>query len=190
LTHGNTARFGLVPVSQLNKSTVSGKDLYNFCLRGGVFVKRRKCKHCGRSFVVTAKHPDQKYCSQNECKRARKNDWQRCKLAGDEDYRINQANSQANWVEQHPGYWKKYREKHPQYAQRNREKQRERNINRRQHPGKPMAASIAKMDAKQCRKPFISGFYELIPVTDTPFAKMAPILVRIHEAAHHPGNPV
>jgi hypothetical protein len=44
LIYGNTARLGLVCVSRLNKSTVSGKDLYSFCLRGGVFVKRRKCK--------------------------------------------------------------------------------------------------------------------------------------------------
>lgn len=149
-------------------------------------MKRRKCKHCGRSFVITARRPDQTYCSRKECQRARKNHWQRRKLANDEDYRINQASCQANWVAQHPGYWKQYREKHPEYAQRNREKQRERNqINRTQPPASTtIAPSIAKMDAKHPEKSFISGYYKLIPVADTPFANMDPIMVRIHEAVH------
>jgi hypothetical protein len=45
------------------------------------------------------------------------------------------------------------------------------------------------MDAKQRQKPLISGFYELIPLTDTPFANMAPIIVRIDEAVN-PGASV
>jgi len=153
-------------------------------------VKRRKCKHCGRSFVVTARHPDQTYCSQKGCQRARKSEWQRRKLASDEDYRINQADCWANWASQHPGYWKRYREKHPEYVQRNKEKQRERNrINRGQTPLIAITSNVAKMDANHHEKPVFSGYYKLIPVTDTPFANMDPILVRIHEAAH-PGNPL
>jgi hypothetical protein len=155
-------------------------------------VKRRKCKHCGRSFVLTSKHPDQKYCSQTECQKARKNDWQRRKLASDEDYRLNQADCQETWAAQHPGYWKQYRENHPEYTQRNREKLRDRNrINQGQSPVSPMISSVAKMDANPQEKPFISGYYKLIPVTDTPFANMDPILVRIHKMtypAHVPQN--
>ncbi len=147
-------------------------------------MKRRKCKHCGRSFILTSRHPNQKYCSQKECQRVRKTDWQRRKLAGDEDYRINQADCRANWASQHPGYWKQYREKHPEYVQRNKEKQLKRNrINRERPPLMAIASNIAKMDANHREKPFISGYYKLIPVTETPFANMAPILVRIHEAA-------
>lgn len=148
-------------------------------------MKRRKCKHCGRSFVITTRHPDQTYCTQKECQRARKNAWQRGKLAGDEDYRINQADCWAKWAEEHPQYWKRYREKHPEYVQRNREKQRERNRNNRgQPPVASIISSVAKMDADHREKPFISGYYKLIPVTDTPVANMTPILVRIQEAVH------
>ena len=148
-------------------------------------MKRRKCKHCGRLFVITTRHPEQKYCSREECQRARKNHWQRDKLASDEDYRLNQSDCHANWAEKNPGYWKQYREKHPEYVQRNREKQRERNrINRGQSPVTPMISSVAKMDANHHEKPFISGYYKLIPITDTPVANMAPILVKIHEAVH------
>lgn len=139
-------------------------------------MKRRKCNHCGRSFVVTSRHPDQTYCSRKECQRARKTDWQRRKLASDEDYRVNQAACWADWASRHPGYWKRYREKHPEYVQRNKEKQRERNRINRAKP--PLIATSSNN-----KTPFISGYYELIPVADTPCANMEPILVRIHEAA-------
>ena len=150
-------------------------------------MKRSKCRHCGRWFVVTSRHPGQKYCCRKGCQKARKNDWQRRKLASDEDYQLNQSDCRANWAEKNPGYWKQYREKHPKYVQRNREKQRERNrINRGQPPVTAMISSVAKMDANRHEKPLISGHYKLIPVTDTPFANMAPIIVKIHEAFHSP----
>ena len=57
-----------------------------------------------------------------------KNDWQRRKLASDEDYRNDQAACKTEWLKHNTGYWKQYRKKNPEYAQRNREKQRERNI--------------------------------------------------------------
>jgi len=153
-------------------------------------VKRRKCKNCNELFVITPRHPDQEYCSRKKCQRARKTQWQRRKLSSDEDYRKNQADCQERWLKKHPGYWKRYREKHPEYAQRNREKQRARNrINRRQRPARSTFQNIVKMDAKQRQKPLISGFYELIPVADTPFANMAPIIVRIDEAVN-PGASV
>ncbi len=146
-------------------------------------MKRRKCKNCNELFVITPKHPDQKYCSRKECQRARKTQWQRQKLSIDDDYRENQADCQVRWTEKNPGYWKRYREKHPEYSQRNREKQRERNrINRRQPPAKSMLPSIANMDAKHPKKPSISGYYELTPITDPPFANIDPIVVRIDEA--------
>ena len=148
-------------------------------------MKRRKCKHCGRSFVVTARHADQTYCSQKECQRARKSEWQRRKLASDKDYQLNQADCQASWAAQHPEYWKLYRAKHPEYVQRNREKQRERNrIHRGQPPVASMTSTVANMDANHQETLFISGYYKLIPVTDTPVANMAPILVRIQEAVY------
>jgi len=147
-------------------------------------MKRRKCKHCGRSFVIGARHPDQKYCTQKECQRARKNDWQRHKLSSDEDYRSNQAACKTEWLKHNTGYWKQYRKTHPEYAQLNREKQRERNLNRRQPSDRPIASGVAKMDAKNSQRVLISGYYQLIPVTDMPVANMSPIIVRIHETAY------
>ena len=147
-------------------------------------MKRRKCKHCGRSFVISARHPDQKHCTQKECQRARKNDWQRRKLASDEDYRNDQAACKTEWLKHNTGYWKQYRKKNPEYAQRNREKQRERNINRRQRSDGPIASSVAKMDAKNQQRTLISGYYKLIPVTDIPVANIEPIIVRIHETVY------
>jgi len=136
-------------------------------------------------FVITPRHPDQEYCSRKECQMARKTQWQRRKLSSDEDYRKNQADCQERWLKKHPGYWKRYREKHPEYAQRNREKQRERNQNNRRQPtARSILPTIANMDAKNPQKPLISGFYELTPVADTPFANMAPIIVRIDEAVN------
>ena len=117
-------------------------------------MKRRRCKNCNKSFVISSRHPEQKYCSRKECQKARKNNWQRRKLSSDEDYRKNQADCQERWVEKHPGYWKQYRKKNPESARRNKEKQRGRNrINRRQPPSK--SPSIANMDAKQPQKPLI-----------------------------------
>ena len=145
-------------------------------------MKRRRCENCNKSFVISARHPEQKYCSREECRKARKNCWQRRKLASDEDYRKNQADCQKRWVDKHPGYWKQYREKHPKSTQRNRDKQRDRNqINRGTLPSGSRLSSIAKMDAKHQQNPLISGYYKLIPVTNTPFVKIAPIIVRIDE---------
>ena len=148
-------------------------------------MKRRRCKNCSQSLVITARHPEQTYCSRKGCQRARKNNWQRRKLSSDEDYRKNQVNCQEQWVEKHPGYWKQYREKHPEYAQGNRAKQRERNrINRKKPLARSKLPAIAKMDTKPQQKPLISGYYELTPVTDPPFANMTPIIVRIDEAVN------
>ena len=151
----------------------------------GVFVKRRKCKNCRKSLAITASHPEQTYCSKKECQKARKNKWQRRKLSSDEDYRKNQADCREQWVEKHPGYWKQYRAKHPESTRRNRAKQSERNrINRKKPPAGSKLSSIAKMAAKPRQKPLISGYYELTPIAEPPFVKMAPIIVKIDEAVN------
>ena len=148
-------------------------------------MKRRKCKNCSRSFAITSRHPEQTYCSRKECRRARKNNWQRRKLSSDEDYRENQADCREQWVKKHPGYWKRYREKHPTSTQRNRVKQRARNrINRKKPLAGSKPAAIAKIDTNLRQKPLISGYYELTPVANSPFANMAPIIVKIDKAVN------
>ncbi len=145
---------------------------------------KRKCKNCNRLFPVTARHPDQKYCSRKECRKTRKIHWQRRKLSSDEDYQKNQADCQARWRAKNPGYWKRYREKHPESAQQNREKQRKRNrIKRMQPPPESMLPTIANMDPKNQQRPLVSGYYELTPIAGPSFANMDAIVVRINKIA-------
>ena len=147
-------------------------------------MKKRRCKNinCRCFFELSPRHPNQKYCSRKECQRARKTEWQRKKMANDEDYQKNQADCQARWSAKNPDYWKKYRDKNPEYTQRNREKQRQRD---RSKSGSKANTSIfrnlAKMDASKAQKPIISGMYELIPVKRQNLAKMDALIVEINE---------
>lgn len=147
-------------------------------------MRKRRCnnKDCRCLFEVSPRHPNQKYCSRNKCQRVRKTQWQRSKLAHDEDYQKNQADCQARWRARHPDYYKKYREKNPEYTKRNRDKQRLRNRSKRaQTATTSILNPIAKMDALKSNKPVISGKYKLIPVSEQTIAKMDVIIVEINE---------
>lgn len=72
---------------------------------------KKICIHC-RSFFETKKNvPQQSYCSELSCQRARKQSWHAHKLRSDQDYRTNQRKAQKAWQNSHPEYWKKYRDK-------------------------------------------------------------------------------
>ena len=94
-------------------------------------AERRKCKHCHQSFSPRPQNPNQQYCSERGCQRARKRIWQKNKLLSDPDYHANQSAAKSSWRENNPDYWRKYREKNPGYVEGNRERQRERNRRRR-----------------------------------------------------------
>ena len=49
-----------------------------------------RCAHCRCLFVPNHRIKNQRYCNKKECQRARKNAWQRQKLANDPDYKANQ----------------------------------------------------------------------------------------------------
>ncbi len=118
-------------------------------------AERRKCKHCQQFFCPRPQNPDQQYCSERDCQRARKRIWQKNKLLSDSDYHANQSSAQSSWQEKNPNYWSKYRENHPDYVERNREHQRERNLRRcRQDTG---LMPIAKMDALIVEINVVSG---------------------------------
>ena len=73
-------------------------------------AQRFKCRHCQR--LVTLGKPGQKYCGQKACQAARKREWSRKKYASDSDYRINQKESTAAWLETQGGaaeYYRDYR---------------------------------------------------------------------------------
>ena len=84
------------------------------------------CACCGKPFAPRPQVPDQAYCSDPDCQRARKRQWQRAKLQSDSDYRINQRAAQQAWSQRNQEYWRDHRDARPEYAQRNREQQRAR----------------------------------------------------------------
>ena len=141
-------------------------------------AERRKCKHCLKGFLPRPQNPDQEYCSEQACQRARKRIWQQQKLLIDSDYRANQKAAQSCWQEKNLDYWQKYRERHPDYVARNRERQRERNRRRReQDTGQ---APIAKMDASAPEKSLNPGRYMLSRVDSGLIANMDALIVEIN----------
>jgi hypothetical protein len=141
-------------------------------------AERRKCKHCHQNFSPRPQNPDQQYCSERACQRARKRIWQNRKLLADPDYHANQSAAQSSWQERNSDYWSKYREKHPDYVERNREHQRERNLRRRGQDTSLLP--IAKMDASMPESAINSGRYLLSRVADGRIAKMDALIVEIN----------
>ena len=142
-----------------------------------------KNKDCVKPyFLPHAKVPNQQYCSNPDCQKARRRDWQRRKRASiDDDYKDNQERAQETWVKNNPNYWKNYREKNPEYAERNRSLQKIRNLRYRHRlkfeNGK--LDKIAKMDAYGQQKQILTGYYTLYPILIDPIAKMDGVLVKI-----------
>lgn len=146
-----------------------------------------RCKHC--QSLRRQRTPDQRYCDEESCQRARKNAWRRAKYASDADYRDNQRDSTHQWLEAQGGAAAYYR----RYRKRRREKsageaQSELPQSDEQVPNPPASnptherkatcpepSSSAKSNAKATRPPcansdafspqlpVISGRYRLIP---------------------------
>ena len=141
-------------------------------------AERRKCKHCGKFFCPRPQNPDQEYCSEWPCQRARKRIWQQQKLLLDSDYQANQKAAQSSWQEKNPGYWQEYRKRNPEYLARNRELQRERNRRRREQD--TSQAPIAKMDASMSERFINPGRYMLSRVDSSLVANMDALIVEIN----------
>ena len=142
---------------------------------------RKRCKHCRTLFCPSPRNPNQKYCSDPECQKARKRDWQRKKMQEDEAYRLNQKDAQERWAAKRPDYWRNYREEHPEYTRRNREQQQRRNrINR---AVVSISKQIAKMDASPAKEHDISGYYGLVTLQDLLIAKMDAKIIKITEVS-------
>jgi hypothetical protein len=133
----------------------------------------KRCLCCKRLIIVHPAVADQRYCSDPECQKARKRNWQKEKLAKDPDYRANQADAQRQWRSRNRGYWREYRSKHPAYTEANRIRQRERNRSRRAGSG------IAKMDEGKGKTVIRSGRYRLVPLGRGGIAKMDELIVEI-----------
>jgi hypothetical protein len=88
----------------------------------------KKCPYCHTLFVPTPRGGGkrQKICGKVSCKKALKAEnnahWRRANPA----CCLNDYPRVKQWLDQHPGYLKKYRAEHPEYVQNNREAQRRR----------------------------------------------------------------
>lgn len=117
--------------------------------------RKIRCAHCRRVFYPDPRVKNQRYCSAKGCQRARKNLWQRRKMATDTDYRANQKDCQKNWHKRHPGYWRQYRSRRSEYRRANRFLQKHRDEKRR-------FRRLAKMDALRRFSRFKAGTYYLV----------------------------
>ena len=118
----------------------------------------RRCQCCGRTFRPRPQNPNQRFCSDAACQRARKRQWQRRKRASDPDYRANEQAAQRRWAGEHRSYWRQWREAHPEYVERNRTAQRARNARRAGD-----ASTIAREDAWTGETLLPSGTYQVRP---------------------------
>jgi hypothetical protein len=66
----------------------------------------KTCACCKRRFIPHPAVRHQRYCSDPECQKTRKRDWQREKLAKDSDYRQDQAAAQREWRSRNGDYWR------------------------------------------------------------------------------------
>jgi hypothetical protein len=105
----------------------------------------RRCAACGKSFRPCPRVRNQKYCGEDECRRARRRRWQRAKRQADADYRDNQGRAQRAWSGENGTYWRAYRSRHRQYAEENRKRAKQRKRDRRQHAVE--GSRFAKMDS-------------------------------------------
>lgn len=144
-------------------------------LRREAMIKKIRCANpaCRCHFIPNPRVKNQKYCGKAACQRVRKTLWQRRKMKADPDYKQNQRDSHKNWLEEHPGYWKKYRERHPDYVKSNLKSQKTRDERRRRR-------DLANMDALNSESRVKAGCYYIVSGEATRLAKMDASYQKIH----------
>ncbi|GCC10055.1 hypothetical protein IPdc08_00075 [archaeon] len=135
------------------------------------------CIHCGKEFSSNPRVKNQRYCGDRKCQTARRVRWYRGKMATDPDYRDNQKRCQKEWLDNHPGYYRKYRQEHPEYAERNRLLQLKRNAKRRSDS---VSRLIAKIDALNTGIYSRKGeLFRIIPQDGRLIAKIDALIARL-----------
>ena len=86
-------------------------------------------------------------CSRPECKRRRRTDYHRKKLATDAEYHQVALESQKQWRDEHPDYQKQRRRQNPQAVESNRQRQRQRDRKRRV---RALVKNNVALDLKHC----------------------------------------
>ncbi|WP_155321752.1 hypothetical protein [Desulfosarcina ovata] len=138
------------------------------------------CLNCYDFFPPSPRHKNQSYCMKPECRRAKKAAWKRAKMQTDPQFRKDQQLSNKKWVQNNPGFWRRYRKRNPEKTERNRILQRIRNQRRRakrQKTGVVCSPLIAKVDASIPNRFGMVGQFWLVPV----IAKVDPLKVNIVE---------
>ena len=125
------------------------------------------CSCCGEFFVPSPRHKNQNFCQKTKCQKSKKAEWQRNKIRTDPEYAANQKQSNAEWLQNNPDYWKNYRQNNPEKTARNRLLQTIRNRRRTEEArlGTKMDTSlIAKMDASKRNDFELVGQFWLVPM--------------------------
>jgi hypothetical protein len=139
-------------------------------------MSKKRCIHCRCYIDHQPPIPNQRYCPNKTCQRARKNRWKKRKLKCDPDYRANQQSAQRQWQEQHKEYWKQYKADHPEYVKHNREQCKNRAKRKRQQSNPKAGLGISdlfvKSDALKGLKEEETKGYKLILVPEIEFVKI------------------
>jgi hypothetical protein len=91
----------------------------------------RSCRYCQQDFQPSIYRPRQRVCSEPDCQRQRRSDYQRERIRTDAAYAADVRASQKKWRDAHSEYWKQYRQQHPESTERNRQQQQHRDRKRR-----------------------------------------------------------
>jgi hypothetical protein len=140
----------------------------------------KHCTACGKSFPARTQTPRQNYCSQPDCQRARRSQWQKEKRKNDPDYAENQARAQQAWSSRNSDYWKNYRTAHPDYVEQNQKMQHARNA----RSSTSKRGEIAKMDASNAPPQLSAGIYQMTPMSQAGIAKMDVWMVELRVVSY------
>ncbi len=94
----------------------------------------KECPYCKTQFTTHVKAGKrQKTCGKPACKKALKSDNNRKWRQRNRDYYSDGYSRLKDWLEENPGYLKRYRGSHPEYVKKNREAQRVRDRRKKLH---------------------------------------------------------
>lgn len=110
-------------------------------------MAERRCSYCERIFQHSKYQPKQSVCSDAACRRRRRADHHRRKIAVDPEYRQVCLDSSQKWRSRNPDYWQRYRERHPAAVERNRQQQQVRDQKRRL---RQLANNNSVLELKRC----------------------------------------
>jgi len=123
-----------------------------------------KCSKCKKRYKKNPRlKSEQKYCGSSSCQQARKNIWEKDKIAKDPVYRSKRKSDKTKWRKKRPchEYQRQYRTTHPEYVKINREQQKLRNNNRNESVS---GDQIVKTDTLISENLASRRFYALFPV--------------------------